>query len=74
MHVTLVTSGFVKIVNVQMSFDKAQFVARYQKLKRPRYVIDNREQRQYAQPKPHEYVNDLVEEIYSQHALHSPIV
>ena len=46
-----------------MSLDEAKFVTTYKKPKRPGNVVDYGKQSQYAQPKPHEYVNDLVEKI-----------
>ena len=64
----------MKIEHVNVSLDKSQLVIGYQNAKCPTYVVDGREKSQHAQPEPHEYVNDLIEEIDAQNALNSPIV
>ena len=66
--------GQIKVIDVQMALHKSELVRRYEQAKRPRYVVDYRKERQYAQPEPHEYINDLVEEVYTQHTLHRPVV
>ncbi len=57
-----------------MAFDEAELVARYEQTGRPSEVVHDGQHGQDAQPEPHENVDDLVEEVDAEHALHCPVV
>ena len=59
---------------VEMASHEPELVVAAEQAHAPGDVVGGGGERQHAQPEPHEDVDDLVEEVDAQHALHRPVV